>query len=227
MMHRTGIIVVHVGLHKTGTTYLQKEIFNKIKGINFTTNTELWKLHIDKSKINIISKEHLSSDEPHFFEFGATDRYEILEHIKRLFPDAKIILGRRNFDTWLKSCYKQYVVCGGVLKFNAYYERYKHNFIDMDAYEERLRQMFNKVLVYTQEELLNKREKTVNKICEFIGVETPDFSYKRRNVSPKLYQLEARRRLNKFYNSEFNKANFVTDLFVRTLIHVWRKTKNE
>ena len=28
-------IIIHVGLHKTGTTFLQKEIFSRMKNINY------------------------------------------------------------------------------------------------------------------------------------------------------------------------------------------------
>jgi len=216
-------IFIHVGLHKTGTTYLQKEIFCKIKDINYLASVQLWKLHIEKDKINLISNELLSSDEPHFYKFGATNKYEILDHLKRLFPDAKIILGRREFNRWLKSCYKQYIVCGGTLKFNDYCEKYKDNFMDMDKYEEKIRQTFKYVCVYTQEELLNERKKTVEKICSFIGVDTPEISYRKRNVSPKDLHLKARRIFNRFYNSEFNKTNPVSDLIASTLLFFWSK----
>ena len=166
-------IVIHVGLHKTGTTFLQEQIFKKLKNINYSKKIDLHRIHIDNNKINLISNAWLSSDEPHFYEFGATDKYEILSHIKKLFPDAKIILVKRNFSPWLKSCYRQYIVSGGILTFDDYCEKYNHNFIDMDDYENMIRELFDEVLVTTQESLLNNREQTIQTICNFIGVEVP------------------------------------------------------
>ena len=214
-------LTIHVGLHKTGTTFLQKEIFSKIPDINFVRSAEIWKIHIDKNKINLISNECLSSDEPHFWEFGATGRYEILNHLKQLFFDAKIILGIRNFDAWLKSCYKQYIVCGGILKFDDYCNKYRKHFINMQEYEDKIRDTFTDVLVYRQEDLLRNRDKTINNICRFIGVNAPEYSNVKRNISPKPYQLELRRRMNKFMKSEFNDAPFFTDMIIRELIHIW------
>ena len=52
-------IVIHLGLHKTGTTFLQQEIFPKLAGVNY-------KVYFDENKyefndeINLISCESLS-----------------------------------------------------------------------------------------------------------------------------------------------------------------------
>ena len=114
-------IILHLGLHKTGTTYLQRRIFNQ-KNINLITNPNyaITNWHIEPNKINILSMEALSLSMPHSKEQKRTkcNREEILDHLKKLFPDAKIILGIRNKQSWLKSCYNEYITIGGTIRNN-------------------------------------------------------------------------------------------------------------
>ena len=56
-------MIVHVGLHKTGTTFLQREIFPKIKNVNY--NRDVFWVKNYKNKINVISNEWLSGQPYH------------------------------------------------------------------------------------------------------------------------------------------------------------------
>ena len=111
-------IVIHVGLHKTGTSFLQAEIFPKIKNVNYIGMLR-YGSKIYEDKLNIISDEELSVN-PHlppchgnYFDSG--QRNVIAERLQSIFPNAKIILGIRNKDTWLRSVYSQYVKGGGTI----------------------------------------------------------------------------------------------------------------
>jgi len=42
-------IVFHLGLHKTGTTFLQQEIFPKLSGVNY-------KVYFDENKYELMMK---------------------------------------------------------------------------------------------------------------------------------------------------------------------------
>ena len=116
-------IVFHIGLHKTGTTFLQKEVFPNIPDLNFLgkmgeelmdiiyqdilyfdekKNKERIKKKINLNKINLVSNEALSGDPQN----GGFYRERILEKINECFPNSKIILFIRRQDEWAISNYK-------------------------------------------------------------------------------------------------------------------------
>ena len=135
-------IIIHVGLHKTGTSFLQAEIFPRIKNVNYIGMLK-YGTKIYDDKLNIISDEELSVN-PHlppchsdYFDSG--QRYVIAERLHSIFPDAKIILGIRNKDSWLRSVYSQYVKGGGVHDFDSFVANvFDHRFLDFDSYIRRV-----------------------------------------------------------------------------------------
>lgn len=191
-------IIVHIGLHRTGTTFLQKDVFEKIKDINYIFDDALHRIHIEEG-INLISNEGLSLSMPHSFVY----RIQVLDFLKTLFPDAKIILGFRDTDKWLKSCYYRYVISGGQLSFDWYLKHYKDNIIDFDKYEFEVKKRFKHVYIYTQEDLVKNREGVINGMCNFIGCEVPKYKVVRRNVSLSGSQLNVVRYFNKFHLGKY------------------------
>jgi len=106
-------IILHVGMHKTGTTFFQWNVFHYLdvnypwhicykswlsdllnlrKKVDYEkTKTKLSKV-LSNQKTNIISEENIYA-----YQFTKKDdRFERLERIKKVFPEAKIIFGTRN-----------------------------------------------------------------------------------------------------------------------------------
>ncbi len=134
-------IILHIGIQRTGTTFLQYNIFPNIKEINIVNfyrydgilhdvlpMAEISKLLGDvesfsnkfiRKEINNFSKNdkiNLFTNENIYCQmFERGDRR--YEKIKKIFPNAKIIFGTRNKDDLLLSWYKKYVVNGGTLSF--------------------------------------------------------------------------------------------------------------
>jgi len=184
-------IIIHLGLHRTGTTFLQKEVFERLTRVNYMFNDSLHTIQI-KEGINLISNEGLSQSMPH----SKFDRIQILDNIKKLFPNAKIILGIRYREDWLKSCYYRYVLSGGKLKYQKYIEHYSKNIIDNYTYLCEVRKRFSDVYTYTFEELKLMPKETIKDICKFIEVEVPEYQNIKRNASLSGRQLEMLRKIN-------------------------------
>ena len=162
-------IFIHVGLHKTGTTFLQEEVFQKIPNINYQRKVDLT-THIEPNLINLFSDENLDGGSYRLFN-DWHNRYHIAANLKKLFPDAGIIICTRDEKTWLVSAWKQYVLSYFGYSFVEYYENISKESLDFTSYIKYLQKLFNNnVLVLHYEELQNSPEEFVNAICDFIGV---------------------------------------------------------
>ena len=191
-------IVIHIGLHRTGTTFLQKEVFEKIENINYMFDDSLHRMSICGGT-NLISNEGLSLSMPH----SKTNRMQVLDNLQRLFPAAKIILGFRERKGWLRSCYYRYVLSGGILRYQNYTYTYGNNIIDMDGYEKEVNDKFDDVYVYKFKDLKEKPNEVIKGICAFIGCDVPVYRNVKRNVSLDTKQLEVLRKLNAVPGSKY------------------------
>jgi hypothetical protein len=126
-------LYIHIGMHKTATTFLQKRVFPNL-GINYISQYEIMPFLVAvtqedesiydvefqrnymssffKNGKNIISAEGLSGNVLNRYR----SRTAIIEKLKTTFPDAKIIIGIRNQKDMMKSLYKQYIQIGGSKK---------------------------------------------------------------------------------------------------------------
>ena len=168
-------IYLHIGLHKTGTSFLQKVIFPKINGIDFY-NPKLNDLKNIKPKIKtLISNESLAGQP---YSFNQTDRYKTLNFIKKLYPNANIIFVKRNPKNWINSLYKQYIRGGGVYSFQKWFnDIFDIDFL-YDKYENELKKKFKKILILDYEELKEKPDLFIKKLCSYIGVDVPVYENK-------------------------------------------------
>ena len=157
---------VHVGYPKTGTSFLQLEVFPKIREGN--------------RDICIISRENLIGD---CFSLDVSDMGAIVRLIKKFYPDAKIILGIREIGGMLVSLYSQYVKEGGHLKQKDFFkqkinmERYNHKrYIGMlyDLFGE------SNVFVYDFKDFKDDIDSVIFSLCSFIGCDVPSYDKSNR-----------------------------------------------
>lgn len=182
-------IVFHLGLHKTGTTFLQQEIFPKLSGVNYKVYFNENKYELN-DEINLISCESLSGSPTTWINLNVLLRDLIAYGIKSQFPDAKIIVGFRNKEKWLKSIYTQAVKEGNTnSSYDRWYAKFDKRHIDFEGYLNLLESLFNNVYVYYLEDLQNDPITFVNNICEFIGVQVPPFENKIYNNAWKGWRL--------------------------------------
>jgi len=212
MKNRT---IIHVGLAKTGTTFLQTEIFPKLH-INYSRNILLTDIDI-KPGINLLSNESLSISIPHYVP-RHTDRMKILEYIKRLFPDGEIMIGMRQLNDSLKnSYYSQYLRNGGTLKKDAYLKKYEEYFTNYIHYLRAIEKKFDNVFSYTFEEFKDNQKQTIKNICDFLGQPVPKYNLKIVHSSYPPRQQETKRKLNYLCKSMFRKKGIPIGILNKTL----------
>ena len=118
---------VHIGLIKTGTTYLQARIFphlNNVRLINPNQNLVSRQLLTKETRF-LISDEGISgcpywSDRrdlryPEQFALGVS-------RLKQILPNARVICCFREPAAFLQSAYKQYLHEGGTLQFENFFQ---------------------------------------------------------------------------------------------------------
>jgi len=129
---------IHIGLHKTATTYLQKKGLKSHPDItllhlkkdlpehwaDFIAGKHIYKFKTElqelvKSFANnshvVLSGERLSGDMHHE---GAA--YAVAENLNRLFPKAKIVVTLREPYSYIESAYCHYIREGGTLSMGDY-----------------------------------------------------------------------------------------------------------
>jgi len=109
------MIVLHVGPQRTGTTFLQREVFPRIPDawLYGNNNTPFdFKSPLAANRLNIISDEGFYGN-PWDKGIPYASKYTIGKRLRQVFPDAKILVGMREHDEWLNSVYNTYIRRGG------------------------------------------------------------------------------------------------------------------
>ncbi len=132
-------LLIHIGYHKTGTTYWQKNIFSASK-VNFidrgsvranlltptpyefeAENLNQWlesRLTVDQ--LNVISEEELSGN-IHTSGNGRSITFETIERLSKIeVAEVFILIFIRNQIQIIDSSYRQYIKRGGCFSFNHY-----------------------------------------------------------------------------------------------------------
>lgn len=225
-------VFIHVGYPKTGTSFLQEQVFPNIgeintywagdKGIyevrklldivrccNCSFEPEKIKARfskiISKDKPALITDESLIGD---VFSYNCTDMYVTMERIKNVFKNVKIIVGIRDVESITKSLYSQYIKEGGTCKMKGFTDSFlnREHRLNYKHYIKFLNKVFGKGNVYVMdfENLKKDKKKFVDDLCKFMEVKTPKYDDKKFNVKYTLWQIRIQRNINKIFKSKLN-----------------------
>ena len=132
-------LLIHIGYHKTGTTFWQERIFSN-ENVNLIDRILVQKLLLDASpyeysnekfehwlkdqlsddKLNVISDEELSGN-IHSAGNGRSITFEMIERISQIgIAEVTVMICLRNQMKMIDSCYRQYVKKGGSFNFENY-----------------------------------------------------------------------------------------------------------
>lgn len=202
------MIYIHTGLHKTGTTFLQERVFPFLDLVYDPKDlsdliykavySEVDKLEADKilkkykNKTVLISNESLLVD---FFpvekregiEIGQT--FDSHEKIRKIIPDAKMIICLRNQVDYIRSMYiyshkkRLFKTLEEFLDYNGNINSLKIGDIKLDKHclkyskvIERYEKYFE-TYTFFYEDFRDDTEKSVKDLLNFIGVEGKYFDY--------------------------------------------------
>lgn len=223
-------IILHIGMHKTGTTFFQWNVFhylninylwhvfyrswcrdliNPSKEVDTKKIKEDFSKRLQTDKINLITEENIYTS-----QFAKKDdRFLLLGRIKEVFPEAKIIFGTRKKEENIISWYVEYVAVGGTLSFKDFLE---HNLnlekLNYEPYIDKLIEYYGKenVFIYSLDELRKNQKDVVKRMCKFIGVKAPEkYRQKPARVGYGLNVLKISLFLNRFFKTTVNKNGLI------------------
>ncbi len=189
-------VFFHVGLGKTGTTFLQYRVFPKLQGVKYIQRTQ----YRDFKYVKLIED---SPDQKFLVSNEFDKQLEAEAHkIASKYPRAKTIVVLRRQDSWIASQYRRYVKNG--------YPNSFEEFIDIEndeSYWDRKDLFFHQKLIMLEEvfgsrplvlfhdELVKNPHSFIGRICSFIGAdyEKESINLKRKHSSYTEKQLKVRR----------------------------------
>lgn len=199
-------VILHIGLPKTGTTYLQKYVFNQLintKVINGWNNSISHYVREASNSENYLITDESLSGLPFSGNYGLQFEKNI-KTLSKIFGNAKVLFGIRNHSQLIFSLYKQYLNEGGYFKFDHFFNDQNSGIIkkeDLLLHEKiiYLKRYFDCLFVYNQEKLLDGNGKVETEILKFIennqNFDTP--ISKKANVGlNSLIELNLLRRMN-------------------------------
>ena len=198
-------VVFHIGLHKTGTTWLQKVLFPTLPGISVHRSRDFSKIdrmidQRDPSRTLIVSHEGMSGSHSVRKQPGEREQrlLENIGQIKQTCPEACIAVGLREQSSWLNASFAE----------KAKKERVgPHEFVDGFSPSEL---MWCKILdaidiagvpafCFLYEELVHDPQVLISDMCRFLGTAEPsnwrDITQRRANPSPRSAAGQAASRL--------------------------------
>jgi len=200
-------IFIHIGFPKTATTFLQDEIFKRLKNVEYHKEITFY-TRIDSDKKVLFSNEDLSGN--FLKENNNRNRFTTIKNLKQVFPHAKIIIGTRNKKPLLKSLYYESVRQGFADSYDVFLEKVDPNYTNFDFYIKYIKQLFDDVFVYSFENIIKNPDKVVKDICDFIGESVPIYRNKKYNISLSKNQVLLLRWMNTFfYHKNYNKGGIV------------------
>lgn len=167
-------IFFHVGLPKTASTYLQRRVFPKFKGIHYIKKHDFNKHDkiIARSKMPLLFSTEMDLG---IGKSRAKKAYDFAEK----YPDTKVILVLRHHEKWIASKYKYYIRKNGTLTFREFFNIYKNNksLLLHEQLEYRkiislLESLYNhKPMVMFQEEFKNDPEQSLSYLAQYCNAE--------------------------------------------------------
>lgn len=182
--------LVHIGYHRTGTSFLQTELFTLIPGAALTMFAdEAERIAADPAlRLAILTDEGLSSD-------LERDKPEMADELFRRFPDARVLIGVRSQYTIMRGIYHLHVKDGGTEDYESFVAARCGGLFNYDRMVDAYRSTFGaeKVFVLLQEDLSREPLASMAAVLQFAGID-PAIAAKvhNRQVKPSAGDLTMR-----------------------------------
>lgn len=209
-------ILIHIGMHKTGTTYIQNYFFNSLENVEIVSHPQFYQ-NISKKKMSdsdwfLISNEGISGVAWNYnWLIGEKNKFcwidsfhNGIDKIKLLFPEAIILIFFRKHGDLLISMYKQYLHEGGVLKIEDFYGENKvisEKDLSISTRINKLKDEFKDVYFLSYEDYKEFGDKYLIDFFGSFGIRYNSTKTKIhfRNESISGKKMELLRNVNKFY----------------------------
>ena len=219
--------LLHIGYHKTGTTWLQRHVFgdpgsgfSQIGGAQHLIAVNAFDFRPKRIRkqmgrkvvqaqaqglVPVLSSERLSG-EPHF---GGYDSELIADRLAAVFPDARILVVVREQTSMFLSIYKEYIRRGGAASLRQYLSapsdgywlpQFRFEFLEYHRLIRYYQDLFGaeNVMVLPYELLLTQPGTFLGQIGEFVRIQIVQPQIRSVNVSLSAFTLGLKRHLNRY-----------------------------
>lgn len=205
-------VFLHIGFHKTGSTFLQSKIFPNLEGVTFfNRNLDLNRLFKTEDKL-LLSNVGMSGCPYLVGEGDFFDQFRVsIKYLQKIFKDPKIIICFREPGKYINSCYKQHLHEGGQLKFEEFISLDGNSKINYEnfffkKFVEYLRDNVQNqnIFIYDFESFIKYPEIVVNSMSKFItgGIYKKDIINKKSNSAVPLALESTLRNANIYFGNK-------------------------
>ncbi len=208
-------VILHIGLHKTATTFLQLQYFRQLEGVSLYAEP---KFHDRLGTISPASRWLISSEgmsgvawnrewkngipNPHHWIHS----FKIaVQNCRLIYPHASVVIVFRRHGDLLLSLYKQYVQEGGILPLRDFYGPegvIREEDLSYEARWEVLKENFGQVYALDFERFRQEGVAYFDRFFSAIGLKRTQAGHaglQQRNISITGVKVEMLRRINGCY----------------------------
>lgn len=205
------MLYLHIGLHKTGTTFLQKAVFPLWQGLEYLPLDKLeYLVRMSEEKNYLLSREGLSGQN----WMHKAEREACIVRLAKLFPDARVIMSFRQHPGFIVSSYNQFLQRGGFLEFKDYFSLQSDNsfmasedFLFRDKIDLVANEFGHQPHVVLHQDIVSDIGKVIRSLEGFMGGSGPSveaIKSRKFNKSVGHYPAKILRSLNRHSRSELN-----------------------
>ena len=206
------MLYLHVGLHKTGTTYFQADVFPYWRGLRYLRSLSVEGfLKVPQEEICLASREGLSGG----VLAHQAEKLLFLKRLSRMFPDAQIIISFRQHSSYINAIYSQYLRYGGTLPFQEFFDLdhdnglIKRDDVHFKSYVDGIRNYWGRPpFVFLLTEIKENKSQLMTDLGSFFGRPPPapeTLPSRPRNLSLGAKQAETLRRINRFFGIQLHR----------------------
>ena len=219
--------IAHIGFHKTGSTWLQDEVFPNVVGAISTSHDKIayqlirnltegetflehtFSAYLGEAQGRVLLSYEGIIGSPWNLGVSASER---ADRLKMVVPDADIVVVRRDPEELRRSLYVQYIQQGGIGtedEFEA--DVLNDDYLNVDIGIDRFRERFDRVHVFEYELVRRSPDQFLAQLGEAVEAEFPA-PQKVATVNPSLrgWRLDVLR----WWNKAFRKTMWNTDPWV-------------
>lgn len=200
-------LYIHVGMARTGSSFLQKNVFPHFEGVHLVKGREITHGFHDNVK-NLLSSESLSNGDILRQKFAT--RETIAFRLQQLFPDANIIVVTREPESFIHSAYSIYLKDGGHLTEEAWRRdciKRNPDAFNFEKYVDHLKELFPRVLHLEYEDFKRDNHWGIIRICDFMDIPVPDYQVEQVNMSLPDSVKPHWRRVNQIFKDKPRRKN--------------------
>ncbi|WNK20114.1 sulfotransferase domain-containing protein [Halomonas piscis] len=177
--------ILHAGFHKTGSTFLQKNVFPHFEGIEYLGNFNLAAPGCLSNGNSFLFSSEAACGYP--YPYTANFSIEQLDKNIQALNINKVILFRRDFPSWCLSLYFQTLNENHTWSLSNFLKQNKNNLLtwksaDADIEDYCAKNNIN-IIIMDYKDLSNTPEKSIEKIASFIGCKSIKTPSSRENQS--------------------------------------------